>query len=125
MKILVIDDDVFFTKIISRHVKQAGYEVLVAYDGEEAFNLIQNERPDLVLLDLMLPKMAGFAILEKMKAGVSNGSADLSKIPVIIVSNLAQDSDVAKGMELGAKEYLVKSEFSLEELPLKIKKYLK
>ena len=119
MKILLVDDDIFFTKILSRQIKQAGQDVLIANDGEEALTLIEKEKPGLIFLDLMMPKVPGFTVLEKMK------EIGLADIPVIIMSNLAQDSDIEKGIALGAKEYLVKSEFKVNELILKIKKFEK
>lgn len=120
MKILLADDDIFFTKIIGRQIRKAGYELIIVHDGEAAFNAIEKEKPNLVFLDLMMPKMGGFDVLEKMKT-----VAGLTEIPVIIMTNLGQDSDIEKGLALGAKEYFVKSDFSISEFVSKIKQYLK
>ena len=93
------------------------FEVLPAKDGEGGLQLIRKEKPDLVLLDLVLPKMHGFEVLKSLK-----NDKNTEAIPVIILSNLGQFSDVKKGLDLGAKDYYVKASTDLSELSEKIKK---
>lgn len=115
-KILVVEDEQMLAKIIGMKLEEEQYEVLHAYDGEEAYNLLtQPEVPDLVLLDVLLPKMSGFDVLEKLKASGK-------PIPRIIVfSNFAQKADVERARSLGAIDYIVKAAFSPAEILGKIK----
>ena len=91
----------------------------MADNGEDGLAMIQSEKPALVLLDIMLPKMDGFELLEQV-----NKDARLKKIPIVIMSNLGQDSDVEKGKRLGAVDYIVKSDTTLEHVIETINKYL-
>lgn len=116
IKILVADDDIFYAKIMKRHIVRAGYEVSLAINGEEALAIVEKEKPAFAILDVMLPKMDGFSVLKKIR--------ETSKMPVIMISNLAQESDKTKGMELGATDYIVKSDLTLKDIASKIKKHL-
>ena len=118
-KVLVVEDDMFLAKILSTKLEKEGFSVVLAFDGEEALNKLKKEIPDLILLDLILPKKNGFEVLEEIKL-----DDKLNKIPVIILSNLGQQSDVVKGKELGAVDYLIKANFSLDEVISKIKEHL-
>ncbi len=113
-KILITEDDTFLQGLVSSKLSKAGYKIVVANNGEEAVKMAMAEKPSLILLDLVLPgTMDGFAALQKIR------ETD-KKTPIIIFSNLAEEKDMAKGKELGANEYMVKSNFTLDELAAKI-----
>ena len=116
-KIIVIEDDPLLLKALNIELLSNDFEVLSAKDGEAGLQLIRKEKPDLVLLDLVLPKMHGFEVLKSLK-----NDKNTEAIPVIILSNLGQFSDVKKGLDLGAKDYYVKASTDLSELSEKIKK---
>ncbi|MEK7520720.1 MAG: response regulator [Patescibacteria group bacterium] len=118
-KILIIEDDQRLNKIYSIKLNQEGIETSIAVDGEEGWRKLTGEKPDLVLLDLMIPVKDGFAILEERAK-----NPELMKIPVLVLSNLGQDSDVERAKKLGASEYLVKANFSIQGIVDKIKEYL-
>ena len=118
-KILLAEDDKFISRAYSDGLSRAGFEVILAMDGIEAVELARKEKPDMILLDLIMPRKNGFEVLIEL-----NDEAELKKIPVIILSNLGQESDITKGKEMGAVDYLIKSNFSLKEVIEKIKKYL-
>ena len=119
-KILFIEDEPHLQKEVGEILTQEGFEVLSALDGEEGLELIKKEKPDLILLDLILPKKDGFEVLKEMKE-----DEDLKDIPVIVLTNLEGMSDVEKAMSLGATTYLVKANYELENVIAKIKKTLK
>lgn len=118
--ILVIEDDKFLRGLICQKLIKEGYKISEAVDGEEGIKKIKDEKPDLVLLDLILPGIDGFEILSRAKEDPS-----LAEIPVIILSNLGQKEDVERGMKLGAVDYLIKAHFTPGEIIDKIKKFLK
>lgn len=118
-KILIIEDDTFLRNLISQKLQKEGYKVAEAVDGEEGIKKIKEEKPDLVLLDLILPEIDGFEVLRRVKEDPL-----LSAIPVIILSNLGQQEDVEKGMKLGAIDYLIKAHFTPGEIIEKIKNIL-
>lgn len=114
-KILIVEDDIMLNKIYQTKLSLLGYQVLAAYDGEEGLAMMKAHQPHLVLLDLMLPKKNGFEVLEAAKQDMAT-----SRIPVIILSNLGQESDIRRGAELGAVDFLVKSNVKLEAVVDKI-----
>lgn len=118
-KILIVEDDKFLRELIVRKLDEEGYEIAEALDGEEGSKKAKEEKPDLVLLDLILPGIDGFEVL----AGIKQDS-QTSAIPVIILSNLGQTEDVEKGLKLGAIDYLVKAHFTPGEIIEKVKKAL-
>lgn len=118
IKILIVEDDPFLEKAYRIKFEQEGFQVVMAPNGALALDLAKKETPLLVILDLMLPKMNGFDVLEKIKK-----DEDLKGIPVIILSVLGQKVDKEKAKELGASEYLVKTDYSLEEIIKKVKDY--
>jgi len=118
-KILIIEDDQFLAKMLGRMLESHQYEVTLAGSGKEGLLKISNVKPNLILLDIMLPDIDGFDVLETIKADAST-----KKIPVIIMSNLGQTEDIQQGKSLGAKEHLIKSDLSLDEVVEKIRKYL-
>ncbi|MBI2099713.1 response regulator [Candidatus Uhrbacteria bacterium] len=116
-KVLVAEDDPSLSQILSSRLTKAGAEVLKARNGEEALKIIREAKPDLVLLDLILPgNYDGFEVLEKLQEDPTVG-----RRPVVIISNLGQESDIQKVRQLGAVEYFVKAKTSIDDLVNKIK----
>jgi DNA-binding response OmpR family regulator len=118
-KILIIEDDRFLRELMVRKLKMENLEVVEAEDGAEGLKKIKEEKPDLVLLDLILPEMDGFEVLEQKRK-----DEEIKDIPVIILSNLGQKEEIDRGLQLGAKDYLVKAHFSPSEIIEKIKLFL-
>src|SRR6185295_2089647 len=110
-RVLVAEDDRFLRKAAEMALKRRGYTVLTASNGEEALRTAQSVLPDLVLLDLIMPKLNGFDVLQALKK-----EAPTAHIPVIILSNLGQERDVQQAMEAGAAAYLIKTDLSLQAL---------
>ena len=119
-KILLAEDDKFLSIALGDKLEREGFVVIKAPNGLEALDLIRSEKPDLILLDLIMPQRTGFQVLEELKK-----DAELAKIPVVILSNLGQESDRQKAKELGAVDYLVKSDVQMGEVVEKLKTYLK
>ena len=117
--ILLVEDEQSLLKIYSNKLRNNGFTVSVAITGDEALRKAQTELPDLILLDLILPGQDGFQVLETLKK--SNAT---KRIPVVILSNLGQQSDIDRGKALGGIDYLVKSDVGLMDLVSKIKHYL-
>ena len=110
-RVLLAEDDRFLRRAAEARLRRHGLEVLTAVDGEEALRLARSERLDLVLLDVVMPKLDGFEVLKLLKEDAATAS-----IPVIVLSNLGQDRDVALAKTLGAVAYLVKANLSLQDL---------
>jgi two-component system, OmpR family, alkaline phosphatase synthesis response regulator PhoP len=110
-KILIVEDDQFLLKIYDVKFKKEGYDVMLAEDGDLAIELAKSSKPDLILLDLILPKKDGFDVLKELKS-----DAGLKDIPVIVLTNLGQDEDAKKGMELGADDYVIKANTSIDDV---------
>ncbi len=119
-KILFIEDEAALQKTFKEILTQEGFEVISALDGKTGLELAEKEMPDLILLDLILPKMHGFEVLRKLKE-----KEETKEIPVIVLTNLERLEDVEKAIELGATTYLVKAHYTLEEVVEKIKKAFK
>jgi len=117
---MLVEDDRFLSSLIKARLEKDGFEVLQAFDGDQAIEVLNGSRPNLVILDLIMPKTNGFEVLKTISL-----TPGLDQIPVIIVSNLAQDSDIEKARELGAKEYFVKVKISIDDLVEKIKSLVK
>lgn len=118
-KILIIEDDRFIRKIYANKLRREGFNMIEAVQGEEGWHKIIYEKPDLILLDLVLPVKNGFEILADIKRNKTT-----KKIPVIILSNLSQSPDIQRGLKLGADDYLVKTAVSLSEIVEKVKEVL-
>ena len=118
-KILIIEDDKFILKLYSDKLVREGVNVSMAITGEEGLSKVVQEKPDLVLLDIILPQKNGFEILSALKL-----NPGLRHIPVVVLTNLGQESDIKTGMDLGAADYLVKTDFSITKLPEVVRKYL-
>jgi DNA-binding response OmpR family regulator len=119
VKILLIEDDSFLASMYVTKLNLEGFEVNVAGDGEKGLEMVQDELPTLILLDIILPKMSGFDVLKDLK--IDKRTKD---IPVILLTNLGQREDVQKGLKLGAKDYLIKAHFMPSEVVEKIKKLI-
>ena len=115
-KIIFIEDESALQRAATQVLSEEGYEVLSALDGEIGLRRAQEDLPDLILLDLILPKKDGFEVLKELKSDERT-----QKIPVIILSNLEGSADVFRAMELGATTYLVKTNYRLEEVVEKVK----
>src|SRR3989339_1752250 len=119
-KILVIEDDRSLQNALLEIISQEGFESESALDGEEGIAKIKTFKPDLILLDIILPKKDGFEVLEEIKKDET-----LKNIPVLILTNLEEVDNVQKALDLGATNYMVKSDFSLKDVLEKVKENLK
>jgi DNA-binding response OmpR family regulator len=118
--LLVIEDDKFLRDLLVQKLKREGFPVIEAVTGTEGLRIVKEQRPAIVLLDLILPGMDGFEILRRMKEDPETAS-----IPVIILSNLGQREDVEHGLRLGAVDFMIKAHFTPGEIVAKIKDVLK
>ena len=115
-KILIVEDENFLSSLIKARLEKEGFVVSQSFDGEAALESLKKEKPSFVILDLILPKLSGFEVMEHISL-----DPELSKIPVIILSNLAQDTDIEKIKSLGAREYFVKVRISTDDIISRIK----
>ncbi|MCX7616031.1 MAG: response regulator [Patescibacteria group bacterium] len=119
-KILLVEDDPFLSSLLKNRFSREGIEVIHAKDGQEAISFLQTStKPDLILLDLILPKKSGFEVMEEIRQ-----DPQLNSATIIIISNLGQPEDVAKGQELGAIEYFIKAKTSIDDLVANILSFL-
>jgi len=114
-KILIVEDEEVLLNLLKNKLSEAGYEVYSALDGQEGIKAIKEIVPDLVLLDLIMPKMSGFELLEKMQEDDS-----IKPIPVVIISNSGQPVELEKAKQLGARDWLIKTEFDPREVVEKV-----
>lgn len=114
--ILTADDDPQLLRLVTRNLQLEGYEVLAASDGQQALELIENHAPDLVLLDVMMPRMDGFTVCQRVR--------EFSAVPIIMVTARGQDQDKVRGFDLGADDYLTKP-FSVDELLARVRAVLR
>lgn len=119
-KILFIEDAMALQKTFGDILRKGGYEMTSALDGEEGLKLAKTEKPDLILLDLILPKVDGFEVLRRLKEDPGT-----KKIPIIVLTNLEDIEDINKALELGVTTYLVKASYGPNEVLEKIKETLK
>lgn len=115
-KILILEDDAALVKALSQILEKEGYAVLSALDGDTGFKLIEKEKPDLIILDIILPRKSGHEVMQEISK-----REELKQIPVVVLTNLESSQDVDKMMELGARCYLTKSDHSLEEVVEKVR----
>lgn len=118
--ILIVEDEPTLQKALSVALEREGYEIKSALEGELGLNLAKEVKPNLILLDLILPKMDGFEILEALKKDEAT-----KEIPVIILTNLESSQDIEKALVLGAKTYLVKANYDLKDVIQKVKENIK
>ena len=117
--ILLIEDEKFLNQLLKNRLQKEGIKVTIAFNGEEGLKFLRSEKFDLILLDLILPRISGFELMEIISADPSIKSS-----PIIIISNLGQETDIAKGKCLGAIEYFIKARVSIDELIKQIKKFM-
>lgn len=122
IKVLLVEDDKFLRDICGTKLMKEGFQVVEAVDGQTVVKTLEKEKPSVVLLDIVLPSINGFEVLAQIR---SNPDPAIAKTPVLMLSNLGQEDDVKKAMELGASDYLIKSNFTTQEITDKIKKTLK
>ncbi len=117
--ILLVEDEPLLGTLLRQRLEKEGFSVSLARDGSEGLELLKNKQFDLVLLDIILPKVSGFEFLEQAQA-----DPQMQKVPIVITSNLGQETDLEKGQSLGAVGYFVKARISMEELVERIKEFL-
>ena len=120
IKILLVEDDQTLTEMYALKFKESGFELLLANDGLSGLEIAKKELPQVILLDIMMPKMDGFAVLTELKK-----DDQTKNTPVLMLSNLGQESDVEKGKKLGANDYIVKASMTPSQVIEKVKAYLK
>ena len=119
-KVLIVEDDVHVSRVFQIQLEKMGFTTVLGFDGEEAIKILASEKPDLVILDLMIPKKDGFEVIEEIRK-----NSEFLKTPVIVISNLGQDTDKARALGLGATEYLVKIDHPIQDIVDMVKAYLK
>ncbi len=118
-KILLVEDEEIMINLLQKKLTQEGYDVTVAVNGEEGLEKMKEQKPDVVLLDIIMPKKGGFEVMEEM-----NKDPALKEVPVIIISNSGQPVELDKAKELGAKDWLIKTEFDPQEVLDKVRKQI-
>ena len=113
--VLIVEDDEFLRSLTAKRVEKEGYKIEVAVDGENAISLLDTLKPDLILLDLLLPGKDGFEVLNKIRSLEA-----MKEVPVIIFSNLGQKEDIEKAKALGVDDFLIKANFTLDDVVTKI-----
>lgn len=119
-KVLIIEDDSYILDMYKMKFKASNFEVMVAQDGIKGLKILEKQIPDVILLDVIMPKMDGFQVLKAIK-----NKDSLKEIPVILLTNLGQKENIEKGFELGAVDYVVKAHFTPLEIVKKIREILK
>lgn len=117
---LIVEDDAFLSGIYQKKFEMEGFKVYIADNGEKGLADVKKKKPNAVLMDILLPKLDGFAVLERLKA-----DSETKNIPVILLTNLGQKDDVEKGLRAGAADYLIKAHFKPSEVVDKVRKILK
>lgn len=118
-KILIAEDEAILSTLLEKKLIEEGYQIFVAEDGEKTMEILNKEEVDLLLLDIIMPKKSGFEVMEEMKK-----DSKLSKIPIIVISNSGQSVEINRVKELGAKDWLIKTEFAPQEVVEKVKKQI-
>ncbi len=113
--ILIIEDDEFLRALTAKRLEKEGFKISVAVGGDNAVNVALETKPDLILLDLLLPEVDGFEVLKRLKANTV-----LKSTPVIVFSNLGQRDDIEKAQKLGADDFMIKANFTLDDVVEKI-----
>ena len=118
--ILAVEDDTFLAELLNGYLKKAGFDCDLAVDGPDGLQKAREHKPDLILLDLLLPGMDGYHFLQEIKADKA-----LADVPVIILSNLGEEVQIKKGLELGAVDFMIKAHHTLDEVADRVQKFLK
>jgi DNA-binding response OmpR family regulator len=119
IKVALIEDEPFLASMYKTKLELEGFEVQHASDGEAGLKLVSESKPDLILLDVVMPKMDGFEVLTQLRANVDTG-----KLPVILLTNLGQRADIEKGLQLGATDYIIKANYTPAQVVAKVKEHL-
>ena len=119
-KILLVEDELTLHKALKEFLEEAGFEIISAFNGEDAVALVKSSKPDLILLDIILPKKDGFEVMADLKL-----DEKIQKVPVVLLTNLESAENIQKAFDAGATTYLVKSNYKLEDIVKKIKEILK
>jgi len=117
-KILIVEDDAFLGDVLLQKLKLEGYDASLVRDGAEGLKVARDQKPDLILLDIVLPTMNGYEILE-----AKHSDASINKIPVIVISNSGQPVEIARALSLGVKDYMVKAQLDPQDVVAKVKKF--
>lgn len=118
-KILIVEDEELLYNLLQRKLSQEGYEVSIAKDGVEGMKMVREIKPDLLLLDIVMPNKNGFEVMDDMQS-----DEELRNIPIIVISNSGQPVEIDKAKESGAKDWLIKTEFDPQEVIKKVKKQI-
>ncbi len=118
-KVLLVEDDRDLIEMYETKFKMEGFEVIKAENGVNALELVKKEKPVIILLDIVMPELDGFQVLRSLRA-----DPETKGVPVILLTNLSQEADIKKGVELGAADYLVKANFTPNEVVAKARKVL-
>lgn len=118
-KVLIVEDDTVLANALSLSLQDKGYQIEVATDGAEAERMIKSVKPNLILLDLLLPIKNGFEVLKGLRA-----DEELKDTPVVILTNFEQETSIEEGMKMGAKDYIVKANIDIKDVPELVKKYI-
>jgi two-component system, chemotaxis family, chemotaxis protein CheY len=118
-RILIIEDEIILRNLLEKKFKQEGYEVTVAVDGEDGIEKMRENKPDLIVLDIIMPRLDGFGVMEKMKE-----DDNLKDIYIMIVSNSGQPVELDRARRLGARDWLIKTDFDPQEVISKVSKIL-
>jgi DNA-binding response OmpR family regulator len=116
MKVLIVEDEEALRKVLQEKIQNAGFETFAAKDGVEGWDMAKDKSPDIILLDLILPKRSGFEVLGMLKQDPT-----LKDIPVFVLSNLAEDESLKKALQMGAEDFFVKSQHPINEVIEKVK----
>lgn len=116
-KVLIIEDEEIMSSLLQKKLGNQGYEVVLAEDGEEGIEKVKEEKPDLVLLDVVMPKKGGFEVMEALN---ETEEFNLDKLPVVIISNSGQPVEINRALKLGVRDYLIKTEFDPQEVIEKV-----
>ncbi|MDD5527416.1 MAG: response regulator [Patescibacteria group bacterium] len=119
MKLLIVEDEQILIKVLREKFEKEDFSVALATDGGAVMGLVKSFKPDLILLDIILPKKDGLTVLKELKA-----DAETQSIPVIIISNLGDDEKIKEALSLGAEDYLVKTQHPINEVVEKVREYL-
>ena len=119
MKVLIVEDEEALRKVLQEKMEHAGFETFAAKDGVEGWDMAKSKNPDIILLDLILPKRSGFDVLGMLKK-----DSELADIPVFVLSNLAEDENLKKALLMGAEDYFVKAQHPINEIVEKVKNRL-
>ena len=118
-RILIIEDDSYISDMYKIKLESEGFQVIIASDGQKGVEQLNQQKPDLILLDVVMPKMDGFSVLQNIKE-----DPEVQDIPVIMLTNLGQKDSVEKGLKLGAEDYIIKAHFTPLEVVEKVKQFL-